>query len=79
MYSEVPNKHVTFFPASLAWACWEKFNTLIRNFRVSKLINEQGGIFCLLHEKLQAGWKVNLKKFKRACSSIRDFRVYVRN
>ena len=36
-YSEVPNKRVTFSPASLAWACWEKCNTLIRNFRVENL------------------------------------------
>ena len=28
---------------------------------LSKLINEQGGIFRLLHEKLRAGWKENLK------------------
>ena len=26
-----------------------------------KLINEQEGIFRLLHEKLRAGWKENLK------------------
>ena len=30
-------------------------------YLLSKLINEQGGIFCLLHEKLRAGWKENLK------------------
>ena len=30
-------------------------------FLLSKLINEQGGIFCLLHKKLRAGWKENLK------------------
>ena len=30
-------------------------------FLLSKLINEQGGIFCLLHEKLHRGWKGNLK------------------
>ena len=35
-YSEVPNKRVTFSLASLAWACWEKCNKLIRNFRVFK-------------------------------------------
>ena len=28
---------------------------------LSKLINEQCGIFRLLHEKLRAGWKENLK------------------
>ena len=32
--SEVPNKRVIFSPASLAWACWEKCNMLISNFRV---------------------------------------------
>ena len=30
-------------------------------FLLSKLVNKQGGIFCLLHEKLQTGWKENLK------------------
>ena len=29
---------------------------------LSKSINEQGGIFRLLHEKLRVGWKENLKK-----------------
>ena len=38
----------------------EKSATLIA-YLLSKLINEQGGIFRLLHEKLQAGWKGNLK------------------
>ena len=33
-YSEVPNKRVTFFPASPGQASWGKCNTLIRNFRV---------------------------------------------
>ena len=28
---------------------------------LSKLINEQGWIFCLLHGKLRTGWKENLK------------------
>ena len=28
---------------------------------LSKIINEQGRIFRLLHEKLRAGWKENLK------------------
>jgi len=36
-------------------------NSTLPAFLLSKLINEQGGIFCLLHEKLQAGWKENLK------------------
>ena len=38
----------------------EKDSTL-STFLLSKLINELGGICCLLHEKLQAGWKENLK------------------
>ena len=40
----------------------QKISTLPA-FLLSKLINEQGGIFCLLHGKLQAGWKENLKNF----------------
>ena len=38
----------------------EKSATLLA-YLLSKLINKQGGIFHLLHEKLQAGWKENLK------------------
>ena len=38
----------------------EKSATLLAHL-LSKLINEQGGIFRLLHEKLRAGWKENLK------------------
>ena len=54
---EVPNRR----------ADWNKQEGLGKNstlpaFLLSKLINEQGGIFCLLHKKLQAGWKENLKK-----------------
>jgi hypothetical protein len=30
-------------------------------FLLSKLINEQSGIFRLLQEKLRSGWKENLK------------------
>ena len=39
---------------------WKKSATLLA-YLLSKLINEQGGIFHLLHEKLRAGWKENLK------------------
>ena len=39
---------------------WEKKITQ-PSFLLCKLINEQGGIFGLLHEKLQTGWKENLK------------------
>ena len=38
----------------------EKSATLLA-YLLSKLINEQGRIFCWLHEKLRAGWKENLK------------------
>ena len=38
----------------------EKSATLLA-YLLSKLINEQGGIFRLLHEKLRVGWKENLK------------------
>ena len=40
---------------------WLQKNSTLRAFSLSKLINEQGRIFCLLHEKLRAGWKENLK------------------
>ena len=55
-YSEVPNRR----------ADWNKGAGLGKNSTLpasllSKLINEQCGIFCLLHEKLQAGWKENMK------------------
>ena len=55
-YSEVPNRRAD----QNKRAGLEKKPTLPA-FLLSKLINEQGGIFCLLHEKLQAGWKENLK------------------
>ena len=47
IYSEVPNRR----------ADWNKRAGLEKNstlpaFLLSKLINEQGGIFCLLHKKL---------------------------
>ena len=55
-YSEVPNRR----------ADWNKQTDLEESatllaYLLSKLINEQGGIFRLLHEKLQAGWTENLK------------------
>jgi hypothetical protein len=37
-------------------------NASLLAYLLSKSINEQGGIFSLLHEKLQAGWNENLKK-----------------
>ena len=56
LYSEVPNRRADRNKR----ADLEKNATLLAYLR-SKLINEQGGIFCLLHEKLRAGWKENLK------------------
>ena len=55
-YSEVPNRRAD----QNKRAGLEK-NSTLPAFLLGKLINEQGGIFCLLHEKLRAGWKENLK------------------
>ena len=55
-YSEVPNIRADRNKR----AGLEKKITL-PPFVLSKLINEQGGIFRLLHEKLRTGWKENLK------------------
>ena len=38
---------------------WKK--SALPAFLLSKLVNKHGEIFCLLHEKLQTGWKENLK------------------
>ena len=56
-YSEVPNRRADRNKR----AGFEKSATLLA-YLLSKLINEQGGIFHLLHEKLRAGRKENLKK-----------------
>ena len=64
-YSEVPNRRAD----QNKRAGLEKSATLLA-YLVSKLINEQGGIFRLLHEKLRAGRKENLKNLsKRALQS----------
>ena len=55
-YSEVPNRRAD----RNKQAGLEKSATLLA-YLLSKLINEQGRIFNLLHEKLRAGWKENLK------------------
>jgi hypothetical protein len=55
-YSEVPNRRADRNKR----AGLEKRATLLA-YLLSKLINEQGGIFHLLHEKLRAGWKENLE------------------
>ena len=56
IYSEVPNRRADRNKR----AGLEKSASLL-TYLLSKLINEQGRIFCLLHEKLRAGWKKNLK------------------
>ena len=55
-YSEVPNRRADRNKR----VGLEKSAKLLA-YLLSKLIHEQGGIFCLLHEKLRAGWKENLK------------------
>ena len=55
-YSEVPNRRAD----QNKRAGVEKSDTLVA-YLLIKLINEQGAIFRLLHEKLGAGWKENLK------------------
>ena len=55
-YSEVPNRQAE--PNKQAGL--EK-NSILPAFLLSKFINKEGGIFRLLHEKLQAGWRENLK------------------
>ena len=55
-YSEVPNRRAD----QNKRAGLEKSSTLLA-YLLSKLLNKQDGIFCLLHEKLRAGWKENLK------------------
>ena len=56
LYSEVPNRRAD----RNKQAGLEKTATPLAYLQ-SKLINEQGGIFHLLHEKLRAGWKENMK------------------
>ena len=58
-YSKVPNRRADWNKR----AGLEKTATLLA-YLLSKLINKQGGIFCLLHEKLRAGWKKNLKNLR---------------
>ena len=59
-YYEVPNRRAD----QNKQAGLEKSATLLA-YLLSKSINEQGGIFRLLHEKLQAGWKENLKNLSK--------------
>ena len=55
-YSEVPNTRADRNKR----AGLEKSATLLA-YLLSKLINKQGRMFRLLHEKLRAGWKEILK------------------
>ena len=55
--SEVPNRRAAGWNKR---AGLEESATLLA-YLLSKLINEEGGVFCVLHKKLQAGWKENLK------------------
>jgi hypothetical protein len=59
-YSEVPNRRADRNKR----ADLEESATLLA-YVLSKLINEQSGIFRLLHEKLRAGWKENLKNLSK--------------
>ena len=59
-YSEVPNRRADRNKR----AGLEKSATLLA-YLLSKLINKQGGIFRLLHEKLQAGWNEDLKNLRK--------------
>ena len=60
MYFEVPNRRADRNKR----AGFEK-NSIQPAFLLSKLINELGEIFHLLHEKLRAGWKENLKNLSK--------------
>ena len=55
-YSKVPTRRAV----RNKQAGLDKSATLL-TYLLSQLINEQGGIFRLLHEILRAGWKENLK------------------
>ena len=70
-YSEVPNRRAD----RNKQAGLEESATLFA-YLLSKLLNEQRRIFRLLHEKLQVGWKENLKNLsEHALLHIKDFRV----
>ena len=45
-------------------------SAILLAYLLIKLINKQGGIFWLLHEKVER----KSEKSKQACSSIKDFR-----
>ena len=50
-------------------------NSTLPAFLLSKLINEQGGIFLFITWKIASRVERKSEKFKRACISIREFRV----
>ena len=60
IYSEVPNRRAD----QNKRADLEKSATLLA-YLLSKSISEQSGIFRLLHEKLRARWKENLKNLSQ--------------
>ena len=66
VYSEVPNRRAD----RNKQAGLEKSATLLA-YLFSKLTNVQGGIFHLLHEKSQAGWKENLKNLREHALLLR--------
>ena len=68
-YSEVPNRRAD----QNKRAGSEESDALLA-YLLSKLINEQGGIFHLLHENASRVERKS-EKSKQACSSIRNFRV----
>ena len=59
-YSEVPNRRAD---QNKRAGLEKRVNRLA--YLQSKLINKQGGIFHLLHEKLRAGGKENLKNLSK--------------
>ena len=67
-YSEVPNRRAD----RNKQAGLEESATLLA-YLPSRFINEQRGFFHLLHEKLRAGLKENLKNLRE--HAFRDFRV----
>ena len=59
-YSELPNRR-----ADRNKRAGLGKNSTLSAFLLSKLINKQGGIICLLDQKLRAGWKENLKNLSK--------------
>ena len=73
-YSEVPNRR-----ADLNKRAGLRKNSTLPAFLLSKLINEQGGIFCLLStRKIESMEGKKSEKSKRACSSILGTSEYLK-